>query len=1242
MPRVKAPTKEEKQQAVFDKTTPLPDVPVPSPAGKLRVDTDSLIEKAQPGVTLGDQLGSAFRLGNDVVSAGQYLGAARQMADMPTDPTYIPLDHMTDEEKADAGYYAHARSQDQLDFLRQRRANQQEDEQRLANGPLPSFLAEMPATLLSLTTWLAPGSELGLGANLIRGAAARKALQIGADAAVGAVANEGVMQATQAQRTAADSVANVLMSGFGGAVLGAGAAAAAGRLKAFKAGIEDGKAAVNLVNRQPGIAAPADAESSVGAMRNVPLTEPQAVQVTPDLTRLVGEKAVKMYADAAAKIGVRPVGLGLATSESPMARSLRAQLADIGMVTRGEVKGIRLSDNTIAGMNAVDEGRMHQVHEFTEHAFQRYVQAGGKLNQHDFEAEVHWANFTGDKHADPIIQESAQWMRQNVYEPARERLSATGIMGDLAEAPRGAESYSPINYDIDRLERGGTNSEGETFTQAITRVIEQEAEGRIAGTRAKIDEIDKEMPAAKQNAEKSAADVKDLEGRLAAFEGAPISDEAVGAHRAAVKASKDSARLRRQEYVSKRDELRRLKDVADAHGAVSNAEDDLRQLREEFRAARDKGRKETAELIERRRQAEAELKDARRMRDEQIKQMKEHLKTLKSANDELAGKLSAKEKARSTLDDILSGHIVQRGDAQNIAEEVLHNILANPANRLSRLRIKERGSMKERTLAIDVNVLRPWLRLNSVEAATKYISTVYRDLNFHETFGHMEVEKWLEKFAQETEQRAKEAGDVKMQKFLEGQKEVTEELRAKAEAAKGDEIERIMKKGAEEAELAREAWNRLRGIHDTTASPLYATAVKAMSGLRAATYMSSMGAVLLAQLMDPFSMTLREGFARTFGAAFADLTTGLKGLRMSMREAQRLGTALDWYQHQRMHHALDVGDRYAAKSRFERGTARATDFFSKWTGISAMTTATKGWASMAATTRILENARAMAKAGATKGMSVEELQALAEKTLSSKDLRRMAEAHLSPKDLARIGAQQEHWEDLGHSLIAHHDQWTDPRAMQAFRQGVVHAVDASIITPNVMDTPAWFNTDIGKTIMMFQRFTWAAQQRVFMAGLQYHDMNTLGSAVGMIAIGALSLYARDMVSERGRQRIKDRTDAEWVRDSIDRSGVLGLAFNMAAIPSAFGIPMNQWMSGRIAQHNRDKTPVEALGGPVVQKLGNVARVMGDVMHARPTETTLHNARVLMPFNNHLATGWLFDYAEKAGAKGLGLPQRRKQ
>lgn len=319
---------------------------------------------------------------------------------------------------------------------------------------------------------------------------------------------------------------------------------------------------------------------------------------------------------------------------------------------------------------------------------------------------------------------------------------------------------------------------------------------------------------------------------------------------------------------------------------------------------------------------------------------------------------------------------------------------------------------------------------------------------------------------------------------------------------------------------------------------------------------------------------------------------------MAKKEAEAAGTALDIVLATRTRSLADLGERYIAESKFERGLSRASDYFGIVNMLSVWTDGMKAWASAMAASRILQTVEKLADG----------------KSLSRSERLKLASSGIEEGLAKRIAAQKSHWERHGGGvLLGNTDAWDDPVAIDAFRMALLQDVERSVLTPGASDAPLWIHGSVGSLVGQFKRFSLASTTKLLASGLQTRDIATLNGVMTLMALGALGVALRDVVTNG---EVKERPANEWIVNAIDRSGVLSLFVEMDAVADKFtggyGI-MNQ-IAGKEPQRFSTRGAAGQIFGPTIGTIDDIQRATSAAFDGELTQKDVKRFMQLGPSN----------------------------
>jgi len=210
------------------------------------------------------------------------------------------------------------------------------------------------------------------------------------------------------------------------------------------------------------------------------------------------------------------------------------------------------------------------------------------------------------------------------------------------------------------------------------------------------------------------------------------------------------------------------------------------------------------------------------------------------------------------------------------------------------------------------------------------------------------------------------------------------------------------------------------------------------------------------------------------------------------------------------------------------------------------------------------------------------------------------------------------------------------------RAAVNRAVDSTIITPG-LDRPNWTDENMAYSMLaQFQSFTFASTNRTLLSGAQQADMALVNGMMLSLAMGGVSYYLWAMsIGGEHLEKANKFDEGQWTDEAIARSGLLG----------AFSIPLDVLQKLPATQDlvtfGDQPTTRRASSGLMGTALGPsydfAEKAFGIATELdSPTESTLHKARLLTPYQNVFWLRQAIDKVEEGIASGLGLPERRSE
>lgn len=562
-----------------------------------------------------------------------------------------------------------------------------------------------------------------------------------------------------------------------------------------------------------------------------------------------------------------------------------------------------------------------------------------------------------------------------------------------------------------------------------------------------------------------------------------------------------------------------------------------------------------------------------------------------------------------------------RSIAQAVMDKVLHVNGRIPFNDLIR---EVRGPEYARVLDIPSMDIAKYLETDIEKLAVNYTRTMAADITLMRKFGSTRAEDQLRKLNDEHHAAVE---SLKNTVGKDGKPLSEAEI-----AAATKKLDGFYTQGARDIETLLMRVRHERGVPADPTS-------WASRGSRLALNLNTlrlMGSVFISSIPDIARPIMKFGLLNAYRDGFVPMITQFKLIRMSQKEAQLAGVALDVVLHSRARAISDVfDDLYHGGTKFEKGVEYATTkiglvaLFDGWT--SAMKQFTAGLAN-AKLIRALETVNT--GKGSTKEMA-KATEYLAAKNLVGEDaINAWKQISGGPGGGQVNGVwlpNTEGW-DISKPEVR--------QALRSYRAALVSEVDDTIVTPGLEKPSIVDQNYLTKMLFQFKSFGMSSTTKTLMAGLQARDMAHVNGTMISLAMGALSYYLWAMsVGGEAKDRMLKLDIEKFADEAISRSGLLGLVDEGQRIGSRIpAISPYLSFSGERSTRREGGDLTEAMLGPSFDMMEKLTGIMTQIDD--PTASTAHLGRLLVPFQNHFLLRQGFDAVERSSVHALGLPDRR--
>lgn len=538
--------------------------------------------------------------------------------------------------------------------------------------------------------------------------------------AVGGIASEAALSATQETRTLDESAVNVAVDAMVGGILGAGAQllAGAGQRTAVSQAVSS-----NLRGN--------DSPQSIGAA--------QVFNTTLDQEQLAGVGLINKT------LSVNPGGR-LAQSPSRASRAINQQLAENNYFFAKNDEGLATFTAAETKIKQYD-AMLYKQMESTKDAYQAYSKniraAGGKrMNFVDFNEAVGMAMRRGDQSDIPEVAQAAAQIRP-MFEATKVRMQELGILPEDVDVST-AQSYLPRIYKFDKILSDRTEFRGRiaNWIQGIS------AKGADAAG-ARIEKIDSGLSAAAE-AEPRAKALADEIAAAESWSGrkTELMDE-VGNRTKLIGQEQDlTARLDKQQAqlaTAKNQKLitRLNKEVSDLRTKL----DDVARAKEELPTL----------------QRHLELLDNPRKHRSELRKLQKKANSTTRLN-------ASRERALKAMEPL------SREEAEDAADEIVNKIIGAPSGLVPAQLLPEKiigraGFTKSRSLLIPDERIEDFLESDINHVMESYLRQVGPEIELTAQFGSKDMGEQIRQVSEEYTQLIKDAKTPKERAKLEKQRE---------------------------------------------------------------------------------------------------------------------------------------------------------------------------------------------------------------------------------------------------------------------------------------------------------------------------------------------------------------------------------------------------------------------------------------------------------------------------------------
>lgn len=535
-------------------------------------------------------------------------------------------------------------------------------------------------------------------------------------------------------------------------------------------------------------------------------------------------------------------------------------------------------------------------------------------------------------------------------------------------------------------------------------------------------------------------------------------------------------------------------------------------------------------------------------------------------------------------------HGLDNDMARQVAEEVIENIRHAPAGHIQKDIVPKAGPLKSRVLDVPDEFIEEFLEDDIEVIASHYVHTMAPEVEIVERFGSKDMTAQISAISDEYGALIAKADTPKLRTRLANQ----------------------MEQDLKDVQAMRD---RLIGTYGQPNDPS-SFIVRAGRTVRDYNFLRLLGGMTVSAAPDVARPIMRHGL-RPYAKAARQLATAPERTKLLKRELKAMGVGLDMTLNSRAKAIAEIGEVSQFSGTVGRVGRNLSTNYGVVTLMSPWNAAWKQFSGIMASNEIIHQSGRLVRG-----------------TIGKKDIAKLAQSGIDADLARRITTQIKKHGDVGDVTLPQAHLWDDAEAAQVFSAAILKDVELSIVTPGIGDRPLWVSSEMGKIAGQFKSFQFASTNRVMIAGLQIRDAAALNGMLLSVALGSLVYGAKQKLG--GREISTDPVIV--LTEAIDRSGMTGIIFDVNNITEKFTrgrLGISSLTGGPTMSRYQSRNVMGALFGPTADAIPDLAQVGGAISTGEITDSDIHTARKLVPYQNLFYTRWLFDQAEKGVANEVG-------
>lgn len=366
-------------------------------------------------------------------------------------------------------------------------------------------------------------------------------------------------------------------------------------------------------------------------------------------------------------------------------------------------------------------------------------------------------------------------------------------------------------------------------------------------------------------------------------------------------------------------------------------------------------------------------------------------------------------------------------------------------------------------------------------------------------------------------------------------------------------------------------------------------------------YIRQMGYMAISSVSDPAFIVIKNGLYRSIHDGLQPILKGIETGKYNKQFLASMGRCIETFNGRRLKSFASTDGLAEATGFFGKTLDWMAQTFGNIAGMSRWNDLMQWIAGNTSLARTLQGIDTFAKTGK---LSEKEMKRLSTLGISRGQFKKIHEQFQKHGGIDENGAYWVDWTKWDTSTESGLD------SLNAIRRATLLDLDSTVVLPKSSDKPNFAQTDMGRLLIQYKSFPFAATSRILVPALQNPQKEVAEGIIMGLTLGAMGY----VITSTLKNKEIDYSFDNLAFEAIDRFGILGILMEAPLTLQKMGVLPG---SGTTRYQSRDW--VGALGGPTLGALSDVTRAFnlikesaaGEPMSTKEANTLLR----LMPWNN---------------------------